>query len=52
MPRQIHGFREAAAHVEDALRHYENETLGEHRDDNQQDHEGSDGDIDFEEGVH
>jgi hypothetical protein len=48
----IHAFFEAASQVVDALRHYENETLRECCDDNQQDHQSSDGQIDFEEGVH
>ena len=52
MLSRIHSFCEAAAQVAGALRHYENETVGERCDDNQQDHEDSDGEIDFEEGVH
>ena len=49
---RIHSFCEAAAQVAGALRHYENETLGERCDDNQQDREGNDGERDFEEGIH
>jgi hypothetical protein len=42
MRSRIYSFCEAAAQVAGALRHHENETLGERCDDNQQDHEGSD----------
>jgi len=36
-------FAQAAVQLPGALRHYENETLGERCDDNQQDYENSDG---------